>query len=132
MSQRNVEVVKRFTEAVNSRDFEHTRDVLASDANLINAPGSPFKNASGLRGFRDWLRDVSEAFETWSIRVDDVIDAPDDKVVALSHVRGRGTDTGLEVEMELNSVYTLAQGKITRIEGYFTRAESLEAAGLSG
>jgi hypothetical protein len=38
---------------------------------------------------------------------------------------------GAEVEMELNIVYTVARGQITRIEGYYTREGALEAAGLS-
>ena len=43
---------------------------------------------------------------------------------------GRGRGTGLELEMELNLVYTVVEGKIARIEGYLTRDEALEAAGL--
>ena len=35
------------------------------------------------------------------------------------------------VELELNHVYTVAHGKITRMEGYFTRKQTLQAAGLS-
>jgi ketosteroid isomerase-like protein len=60
-----------------------------------------------------------------------VLDAPGDKVVVLSRAWGRGRGTGLEIDMELNVVYTLADGQITRIEGYYTRAEALEAAGLT-
>jgi hypothetical protein len=32
--------------------------------------------------------------------------------------------------MELNVVYSLADGQITRIEGFLTRREALEAVGL--
>jgi ketosteroid isomerase-like protein len=129
MSQESVRVVH---EAM--ANFARTReygDLLASDATMINAPGSPFTvRASGPQGVREWLRDVNEAFEEWETRVDGVIDAPGDKVMVLSHVWGRGRGTGVEVEMELDVVYTVADGKITRIEGYYTRDEALEAAGL--
>jgi ketosteroid isomerase-like protein len=129
MSQENVEIVRRAMAT-----FARTRDfgsLLAPDARLINAPGSPFSVASsGPAGLHEWLRDVNEAFEEWEPRVDSVIDAPGDKVVVLSHFRGRGRGMGTEVEMELDVVYTVAGGTISRIEGYYTRKEALEAAGL--
>jgi ketosteroid isomerase-like protein len=130
MSRENVEVVRRAMAT-----FARTRDfgpLLASDAKLVNAPGTPFTVSSlGAAGVREWLRDVDEAFGEWGPRLDAVIDAPGDKVVVLNHFRGRGRGKGAEVEMELDIVYTVASGKIIRIEGYMTRAEALEAAGLS-
>ena len=129
MSQENVEVVRRAMAT-----FARTRDfgpLLASDAEWVNAPGSPFTvAASGSAGLREWLRDVDEAFEEWEPRVDAVIDAGK-RVVVLSHFRGRGRGKGAEVEMELNVVYTVAAGQIVRIEGYYTREEAFQVAGLS-
>ena len=84
----------------------------------------------GRSGLREWLRDVDEAFEEWEPRVDAVIDAGK-RVVVLSHFRGRGRGKGAEVEMELNVVYTVAAGQIARIEGYYTREEAFQVAGLS-
>ena len=131
MSQENVEIVREgFATFARTGDFAWS--LIAPDAELVNAPEVPFTNASGHQGFRDWLKDVNEAFEEWKPRVDDMLDAPGDKVVVLNHMWGRGRGTGLEVEMELNLVYTVVEGKITRIEGYLTRDEALEAAALSG
>jgi ketosteroid isomerase-like protein len=74
--------------------------------------------------------EIDEAFEEWEFRPDEVLDAPGDKVVVLSHAWGRGRGTGLEVNMELNVVYTLGDGQIARLEGFRTRRDALEAAGL--
>jgi ketosteroid isomerase-like protein len=130
MSQENVEIVRAFATFDRTGDFAWS--LIAPDADLVNAPGSPFTNASGLQGFRDWLKDVNEAFEQWEARVDDVLDAPGDNVVVLNHMWGRDRGTGLELEMELNLVYTVIEEKITCIEGYPSRDEALEAAGLRG
>jgi ketosteroid isomerase-like protein len=131
MSQEQVRVVY---EAMAS--FGRTREfgsLLAPDATIVNAPGSPFTvGGSGPLGVREWLRDVDEAFEEWELRADEVIEGAEDKVVVPGHAWGRGRGTGVEVEMELNVVYTVENGKIIRIEGYYTRDEALEAAGLSG
>ena len=37
----------------------------------------------------------------------------------------------MEVEMISHLVYTVADGKIARVEGYYTLEEALEAAGLA-
>jgi ketosteroid isomerase-like protein len=125
----NVEIVKEGL-AIFERTGDFAWSLLAPDAEMVNAPGSPFTNASGHQGFRDWLKDVNEAFEKWEPRVDDVLDAPGDKVLVLNRMWGRGRSTGIESEIELNIVYTVVNGKITRMEGYYTRDEALEAAGL--
>jgi ketosteroid isomerase-like protein len=130
MSQENVEIVRKA-----AANFAQTREfgsLLAPDAVMVNAPGSPFTvKGSGPNALREWVKEIDEAFEEWEFRPDEVLDAPGDKVVVLSRAWGRGRDTGLEVDMELNVVYTLADGQITRIAGFRTRQEALEAAGLS-
>jgi len=129
MSQENVEIVREWLGSVrDSEDFAW--HLLAPDAELINATDAPFTNASGHEGFRAWRADVSDAFEEWSSHPEKFVDARNDKVLALGKISGRGRGTGLQVDMELHSLYTLADGKITRVEGFFSRHDALEAAGL--
>jgi ketosteroid isomerase-like protein len=129
MSQENVEIVGEAVAA-----FARTGEfgsLLAPNAALVNAPGSPFSvRGSGPAAVREWVTEIDEAFEEWEFRPGEVLDAPGDKVVVLSRAWGRGRGTGLEIDMELNVVYSLADGQITRIEGFLTRREALEAAGL--
>jgi ketosteroid isomerase-like protein len=130
MSQENLEIVRKA-----AANFARTREfgsLLAPDAVVVNAPGSPFTvKGSGSTALRNWVMEIDEAFEEWEFHPDEVLEAPGDKVVVLSHAWGRGRGTGVEVNMELNVVYTLADSQITRIEGFMTRREPLEAAGLS-
>ncbi len=44
---------------------------------------------------------------------------------------GHGAGSGIPMEMELGHVYTLREGKATRVAEYQERGEGLEAAGLS-
>jgi ketosteroid isomerase-like protein len=55
-----------------------------------------------------------------------------ERVVALLRQRGRSKATGLPVEMSLAQVWTLRDGKQTRMDMYSDRSEALEAAGLPG
>jgi SnoaL-like protein len=130
MSEENVTVVR--TAVANFARTGGFGSLLAPDAALVNAPGSPFSvKGSGPTALQEWVEEIDEAFEEWEFRPDEVLDTPSDKVVVLSHAWGRGRGTRLETEMELNVVYTVARGRITRIEGFLTRREALEAAGLS-
>jgi hypothetical protein len=52
MSRENVEIVREaFATFARTGDFAWS--LIAPDAELVNAPGSPFTNASGHEGFRD-------------------------------------------------------------------------------
>jgi len=60
----------------------------------------------------------------------ELVDADDDRVVAVVRQRGRLRGAGSWVELRLGIVCTLAEGLIQRMEVFATPDEALEAAGL--
>jgi ketosteroid isomerase-like protein len=86
---------------------------------------------SGLDGLRaawlDWLL----PWESYHAGVEDVIDAHDGRLVVLTrdHARPHGSDA--EVYFSGAPVWTVLDGKVSRIEFYWNRAEGLAAAGLA-
>ena len=78
------------------------------------------------RYFRDWL----ESFETHDARAETFIDAGDDVIVCL-RLRGRGKASGVEVEMARVNLYRIRDGFAIRVELFETKAEALEAVGMS-
>jgi len=54
-----------------------------------------------------------------------------DKVVAIMRQHGRSKSSGLPVDMTFGQVFTLREGKLTRMEMYADPADALEAVGLS-
>jgi ketosteroid isomerase-like protein len=80
-----------------------------------------------VNGWREWMQDWSR----FEVRLDEVVDAGD-VVVALIRQSGRGRASGVEVEQELASVFTVVDGRITRIATYADRGEALRDAGLAG
>ena len=76
---------------------------------------------------RGWTKD----FEDWSLRVERLIDAGNDRVVALIHQSGTGKGSGVPVEWKVGQVYELEDGRSARVRNYLSHAEALEAAGLS-
>jgi hypothetical protein len=55
-----------------------------------------------------------------------------DYVVATIHNTGRGTSSGVEVDMRFAVLAEIRDAKLVRFDVFRTRAEALEAAGLRG
>jgi phage terminase small subunit len=84
----------------------------------------------GLDAYRHFVEQVDEMWEDFQIEPEEFIDAGDNVFVA-SRMSGRGRGSGVEVEMRAFAIWTLREGKVSRIAaGYRDRAEALEAAGL--
>ena len=84
----------------------------------------------GPEGTREFLTDWVGAWEDWRLEVRELIDAGDD-VVAILHQSGRSKTTGLEVDMDFAQVWTIKNGKQTRMRMYADPDEALRAVGLS-
>jgi ketosteroid isomerase-like protein len=85
----------------------------------------------GREGFVEFVRTWTEQFEGWSIRVERLIDAGEDRVVALTHQTATGKGSGVPVELSLGQIWELEAGRWIRVTNYLSHAEALDAAGLS-
>ena len=138
MSQENVEIVRRAFEefktglATGNPTAPFDSGLNAPDAEWILPPNSPgFRRVyAGRDGFLDFMRTWTEDFE-WSIELERVVDAGDDRVVGVFRQRATGKASGVPVELHMGLVYELQDGQIVRMRNYLDPAEALEAAGLS-
>ena len=76
---------------------------------------------------RQWL----DMFDDWNFDVIDVLDAGD-QVVGILRQRGHGKGSGALVEMTVAQVWTIRDGKFSRMQMYADPAEALRAVGLEG
>ena len=97
-----------------------------SSARMSDAPPTSGWTASGPRGWTGCRRGTAT-----TLGVEDVIDAGDGRVVVLTrdHARPKGTDA--EVSFTGAPVWTMRDGKVARIEFYWSREEALKAAALA-
>jgi ketosteroid isomerase-like protein len=135
MSQENVERVREGFEAFNEGGVPAMAEAFwASDVvwdmRPTGVPGlGTYEGAEGIGAFMDeWLSAFNAS--DWQIEASELIDAGD-QVVAVIRQRGRGAASGADVELEAAQLITVREGKAARIVTYLTRAEALEAAGLS-
>ena len=122
-----MEIVRRSFEAYRHGDVE---------AGLANAhpeivwnpvEEAPMRGLDAVRAnLGRWERDWEELETT----PEEFIDAGD-QVVAIVHFRGRGRESGIEVDTRTYGVYTLREGKMIGMEEFTERFQALEAVGLS-
>jgi len=86
----------------------------------------------GYQGIERWVSNASRVFESWHYDLEDVLDAGEDRVLALVRLRGRGTASGAEMEFPAAHLLEFRAGRVLRLVVYRDRAEGLAAAGLEG
>jgi len=132
MSQENVEIVRRgYAQRQARGDF--LAEVLAPDYvwDMSHFRGWPEQQTyRGIEEARRFIRDWTAAFDDWEIEVVALHDAGGDKVVGVVRQRGRSKTSGLPVDMLYAQVFTIRDGKQTRMEMYADPDEALKAVGL--
>jgi ketosteroid isomerase-like protein len=87
----------------------------------------------GHEGLRRWATEVWEVLGEVHHELVELREAEDgETVVSVQRTQGRMRHTGLKVDLEWATVWTIRDGKALRAHGYMARAEALEAAGLAG
>ena len=91
-------------------------------------PESGYHGLEGVeRFFTEWLA----VWDDYQAGVEDIIPAPDGRVVVLFWHRGKGRSSGLRMEDSAAQVITVRDGRVIRIANYESRAEALSTAGLA-
>jgi len=132
MSQENVEVVRRNTEAFSRGDFDGFMEDWAPDA-VVDWSNSRGPDAGVYRGHgevRAFAQRFNEAFEENRIELVDPVELKDGLVLAENVAYLRGRD-GIEVEARSTWLVTFRDGQQTSLTLYQTKQEALEAVGLS-
>jgi ketosteroid isomerase-like protein len=141
MSQENVEIVREWLATWAGREMVAMTaepEAMAKLFALIHPEfegrwASELPDVETYRGVEGAQRMAAEWLEPWQEyrqELTDLIDAGE-AVVASYVCRGRGKESGTEVEMEVTHIYTVRDAKVATLHEYMTKAEALKAAGLS-
>jgi ketosteroid isomerase-like protein len=133
VSPENVELVRRYYAHRQARgDF--LAEVLAPDYvwDMSHFGGWPEQQIyEGIEEARRFIREWTAAFDDWEIEVMGLHDAGGDRVVGVLRQRGRSKTTGVPVDMVYAQVFTIRDGKQSRMEMYSDPDEALKAVGLA-
>jgi ketosteroid isomerase-like protein len=132
MSHENVEIVRRTYEQFVATG-RVVRELASPDFvwDMSNFHGWPEQQAyEGIAGAEAFLRDWAAAWDDWELELEALHDAGH-RVVGLMRQRGRSKSAGMPVDMSFAQVWTLRDGKQTRMEMFSDRDEALKAVGLA-
>jgi ketosteroid isomerase-like protein len=131
MSEENVELVRLGFEAIARGDLALVAEFTESDVVMVQPPEVPdAKTYEGRGAIREAMEDWPTQWEDFRMDLVEIIDAGDDAVVTVTRHRGRGRESGIEMDFEVVYVIRLRQARLARLEMFFSREQALEAAGL--
>jgi ketosteroid isomerase-like protein len=85
----------------------------------------------GYEGGLKWRDDLFDVVDDARYEIDEILAAGPDYVVVANHVAGRGSSSGVPVELRWASVFWLRKGQIARVAGFERRRDALRAVGLA-
>ena len=142
VAQENVELVRAamFPEGVDLVSLTATgelvnhlnREALTPDMEVAFAtPAAGFTEYRGLEGFLEGWADWMMPWARYEVDLEQLVDGGD-RVVALVMMRGQTVHDRVRIEQPGAAVFTVRDGKITRVEFHLDQREALAAVGLSG
>src|SRR5689334_2262957 len=128
MSKDNVEIVQEAIAAFERGDIEGVLrhcddDILVKQARELPGVSPEHRGHSGvLNALAEW----PEQWDDYRIENLRIAPAPEDKVLVTQRTWGRGKQSGVEVEMDFNFVFTIRAGKISEWQLFLQEDRALE------
>jgi ketosteroid isomerase-like protein len=133
MPEENVEIVREIWKAWD-KDDPGQLPLSAIDPEAVYEDSLlPDHAGETYHGHQGFLRAWAQAIEPWA-GLEASLDwarAAGDDVVSCHRMRGRGKESGIEMEITYGYVWKFRDGKIVYCKAFATPDEALEAAGLS-
>ena len=133
MSQENVDAVEAAFAAFERGNTDAVLQLCAEDIvitqpqELPGASRQQYGHSGVLEAFSIW----PEQWDEYRIEAPQLVADPGDCVVVKARQRGRGKQSGVEIDMELAFLFKLRRGKIAEWQIFVSEDQALEAAGLS-
>ncbi len=131
MSAADVEVIREMLDAFNREDYDRSTALRHDQIELHQAAEIPDSDTyigkdQFLRGMARWLSGFERGFQYLP---EELIDCGD-RVFARVMLRGRGRESGVELEQPTFHIYEVRDDEISRIQVFFKEDEARSAAGL--
>jgi ketosteroid isomerase-like protein len=129
MSQELIAMIERGHQAFNTGDLSLAKSDLVDDVEWGTTGTWPGLEGTyrGPDALDEWMKTLRSEWETFQVSLDEVIADAGDVVAVAERLSGRGKESGIDVEMQLFSVYWVEGDKIARRQSHRTREEALAA-----
>ena len=124
MSQENVEVVAEYVQRSADGGVDAMAEFWDPDISHRAAEGAidDVGEMHGPEAVRRYAQDWFDMFDDLSTVAEEIVDAGDDRVVAVLRMTGRAKVSGIETELRFSVVYNLRDGKIVQGASTWTRS----------
>jgi ketosteroid isomerase-like protein len=133
VAEENVEVLHRWREAWGRQDVDGTVACLHDNVEIdFSAARGPFRGV--YRGTTEVIGVLTSIWEAWgeaSIEFAEVIDCGPDRVITVNVFRAQGRSSGATTGARVANLWSFRDGLVHRAKLFQSKAEALEAAGLS-
>jgi len=135
MSQENVEVVGRSTELWLRGEYDAWIETIDPDVgwdiSTHPLPDVPNRGRGREALVTDMLATYLSGWTDYSAEIKELVDAGSDQVIMVLHETAKMGGTGVVIDRELVQLWTVRDGRGAFVRVFQTKAEALEAAGLS-
>jgi SnoaL-like protein len=119
-------LVLRANERWNAGDREVNEEEIDPECEICSAmTGSVHR---GYDGFRAWMNEIDEQFESWHARVVEFAPATNDRLLALGSVHLHGRGSGIELDVPVAWLYEFRGDRLLRMTTFPTYEEGRRAA----
>ena len=133
MSQENVEIVRRFYKCWNNHDLDGMLECVDGEVCIdwSESRGPQSGIYVGHEGVIVFRNDLLEAFDDFRVEPLDPIELDAERLVTVTEVRGRGKESRIPMQASGAVLWTVRDGRIVGGRLFQSKAEALEAVGLS-
>jgi ketosteroid isomerase-like protein len=129
----NVRLLTRMYEVWDAGDLPDILQLLDPEFEWVNPDYAVHPGIRrGHDGMEKVMENLNDSFELQTRVLGDVEDLGQGRVLWHTTFRARGRDSGAQIEVEEQHLWTLRDGKILRIQWFHDAEEARRAAGLHG
>jgi ketosteroid isomerase-like protein len=127
----NIELVRHALDLYNAGDVDAFVDLFTDDGEVETDPRFPEGGTfSGRESVRRFIAGLHQGWQGGSAVTLKEMRRAGDSVLADWSWHAKGERSGIDVSSDWFGLWTLRDGRITRLRFFYDRAEALEAAGL--
>jgi ketosteroid isomerase-like protein len=132
MWDERISFVRAFADAINARDVDAAIEVCHPEVEFFSLmaqlEASPY---SGFAGIRRYFRDIDTTWAEWRVEIEQLLAAPDGRVVIVMSTHMRGKGSGLPYAQRVANVWEFEDERLWRATMYRDPADALRRAGVA-
>jgi ketosteroid isomerase-like protein len=129
MWDERISVVRGFADAITERDLDAALELCHPEIEfyslLAQLEARPYR---GYAGIRRYFREVDATWDEWRVEVEQLVPAPDGRVVIVMSTHMRGKESGLPFAQRVANLWEFKDEKLWRATLYRDPADALRAA----